>query len=156
MTSSPPVLANSQPGSPVFREIEKISSAIMKGNNTQGARARDLQIASHEDTMTLGIEVADPGLKKGVRDENQLEHPRRYKVLLHNDDYTTMEFVVHILMTVFGKNEKEATAVMLEVHFEGMAVCGVYTAEIAEAKVARVAQLARKNGFPLKCTMEEV
>jgi len=104
----------------------------------------------------LPVDTVDPSIKKDVYDEDLIGHPRRFTVLLHNDHYTTMEFVVHVLMTVFGKSEAEATNVMLMVHKEGMGVCGVYTAEIAEAKVALVRHLARKNGFPLKCTMEEV
>lgn len=104
----------------------------------------------------MPVDTVDPSIKKDVYDEDLIGHPRRFKVLLHNDHYTTMEFVVHVLMTVFGKSETEATRVMLMVHNEGVGVCGVFTAEIAEAKVALVRHLARKNGFPLKCTMEEV
>ena len=104
----------------------------------------------------MTLETVDPRIDGEVLIEDQLEQPRRFKVLLHNDDYTTMEFVVHILMTVFGKTENEASQVMLKVHKEGVGICGVYTAEIAEAKVALVRHQARKNGFPLKCTMEEV
>lgn len=104
----------------------------------------------------MPVETVDPSIKRRAHDEDRLAHPRRFKVLLHNDDYTTMEFVVHILVTVFGKTENEATAVMLKVHQEGVGICGIYTAEIAEAKVAVVKHQARKNGYPLKCTMEEV
>jgi ATP-dependent Clp protease adaptor protein ClpS len=104
----------------------------------------------------LSVDTVDPSIKQDVYDEDLIDHPRRFKVLLHNDHYTTMEFVVHVLMTVFGKSETEATNVMLMVHKEGMGVCGVYTAEIAEAKVVLVRHLAREHGFPLKCTMEEV
>lgn len=104
----------------------------------------------------MTIETVDPGIKKNVHREDHLDQPKRFKVLLHNDDYTTMEFVVHVLMTIFGKTENEATLVMLTVHKEGVGICGIYTSEIAEAKVALVSHLARKNGFPLKCTMEEV
>lgn len=78
-----------------------------------------------------------------------------YRVLLHNDDYTTMEFVVEILMVVFNKSVESATEIMLNVHRKGIGVCGVYTHEIAETKVETVSRLAQENGFPLKCTMEE-
>lgn len=104
----------------------------------------------------MPVETVDPSIKRRAHDEDHLDHPKRFKVMLHNDDYTTMEFVVHVLMTVFGKSETEATNVMLRVHKEGVGICGIYTAEIAEAKVALVRHLARKNGFPLKCTLEEV
>jgi ATP-dependent Clp protease adaptor protein ClpS len=85
----------------------------------------------------------------------KLKEPPMYKVLLHNDDYTTMEFVVHILMLVFHKPVEEATQIMLNVHRKGIGVCGVYTKEIAETKVASVAALAKQHEFPLKCSYEE-
>ena len=91
----------------------------------------------------------------GVGLKEDLQEPKRYKVLLHNDDYTTMEFVVHVLMSVFHKTEAEATQVMLAVHKNGVGVCGVFTSEVAETKVIAVRQMARQGGYPLKCTMEE-
>jgi ATP-dependent Clp protease adaptor protein ClpS len=84
-----------------------------------------------------------------------VREPRRYRVLLHNDDYTTMEFVVEVLVTIFRKNLDEATAIMLAVHERGLAVCGVYTEEIAETRISQVHDRARKAGFPLRCSMEE-
>jgi len=87
--------------------------------------------------------------------EEDLDEPPMYKVLLHNDDYTTMEFVVEVLRKVFHKSPAEATRIMLLVHKSGTGVCGVYTAEMAETKVEMVHHLARKNGFPLQCSMEE-
>jgi ATP-dependent Clp protease adaptor protein ClpS len=88
-----------------------------------------------------------------TRDE--IDEPPMYKVLLHNDDYTTMEFVVEILMLVFNKPPEEAVEIMLNVHQKGIGICGVYTYEVSETKVNTVHDLARENGFPLKCTMEE-
>ena len=85
----------------------------------------------------------------------EVREPRRYRVLIHNDDYTTMEFVVDILMTVFRKTMDEATIIMLAVHEQGLGSCGVYTEEVAETKVAQVHDRARKAGFPLRCSMEE-
>ncbi len=79
-----------------------------------------------------------------------------YKVLLHNDDYTTMDFVVMVLETVFGKDTDEATRIMLNVHNQGQGVAGIYTREIGETKVAVVHRMARKNQFPLKCSLEKV
>ncbi len=84
-----------------------------------------------------------------------VREPRRYRVLLHNDDYTTMEFVVEVLTIIFQKTLEQATAIMLAVHEKGLGVCGVYTEEIAETKVAQVHDRARKAGFPLRCSMEE-
>jgi len=81
--------------------------------------------------------------------------PRNYRVLLHNDDYTTMDFVVEILMSVFRKTSDEAHAIMISVHEKGLGVCGVFTEEVAETKVAQVHDRARKARFPLRCSMEE-
>ncbi|MDM8535481.1 ATP-dependent Clp protease adapter ClpS [Desulfobacterales bacterium HSG17] len=84
-----------------------------------------------------------------------IKEPSMYKVFLHNDDYTTMEFVVEILVFVFNKSAEDATQVMLNVHRQGIGLCGVYTYEVAETKVNTVSTLAKENGFPLKCSMEE-
>ena len=85
-----------------------------------------------------------------------LAEPTQYKVLLHNDDYTTMEFVVYVLMNIFHKTLEEAEHIMLEIHTAGKGVCGIYTYEIAETKVHQVKEMAKSNGFPLLATMEEV
>lgn len=89
-----------------------------------------------------------------TRAEDNVREPDMYKVLLHNDDYTSMEFVIEVLMAVFLKNYQEATRIMLDVHRQGVGVCGVYTYEVAETKVETVHALAVENGFPLRCTME--
>ena len=86
----------------------------------------------------------------------ELRKPSLYKVLLHNDDFTSMEFVVFILQTVFGRSESEAVQIMLQVHREGIGVAGIYTYEAAEMKVVKVNSLAQANEFPLLCTIEEV
>lgn len=78
-----------------------------------------------------------------------------YKVLLHNDDYTTMEFVVYVLQGVFHRSEAEATQIMLHVHKHGLGVAGVYTRDVAETRVAQVEALARANEFPLRCSLDE-
>lgn len=94
----------------------------------------------------LVVEEAAPKLKR----------PPQYQVLLLNDDYTPMEFVVEVLEKVFSMDRVLATRVMLEVHTKGRGVCGVYTYEIAETKVAQVTSFARQQQHPLLCTMEEV
>ena len=81
--------------------------------------------------------------------------PQLYKVVLLNDDYTTMEFVIEVLETIFGMNRERATQIMLKVHQEGSAVCGVYPRDIAETKVAQVAAFARQHEHPLRCVLEE-
>jgi len=84
-----------------------------------------------------------------------LKHPKKYKVFILNDDYTSMEFVIEILMSVFHKTHLQAESIMLEVHKKERGLCGVYTHEIAETKVVEVTKRAKNNGFPLKATMEE-
>jgi len=98
---------------------------------------------------------ADDDVGVVTETQKEVKKPPLYKVLLHNDDYTTMEFVVHILHNVFHKGESDAVRIMLAVHQQGVGVAGVYTYEIAEAKVEKVTQLARTNEFPLLCTLEE-
>lgn len=99
----------------------------------------------------------NPETKEQVRSKtrDEIKEPSMYRVLLHNDDYTTMEFVIEVLIFVFNKSTEDATRIMLNVHRKGIGVCGVYTHEIAETKVNTVESLARERGFPLKCTMEE-
>lgn len=84
----------------------------------------------------------------------EVRRPKLYKVILHNDDYTSMDFVVNIIMTLFHKTIEEANALMLEVHKKGKAIVGVYSREIAETKVFQVENIARQNQFPLKASME--
>lgn len=104
----------------------------------------------------------------GGEDENQedgdvatiikerVKRPSRYKVLLHNDDYTTMEFVIYILQKYFGKDLEQAQGIMMVVHKEGTGICGIYTHEIAETKVSQVMQTSKHEGHPLICSMEEL
>jgi ATP-dependent Clp protease adaptor protein ClpS len=87
--------------------------------------------------------------------KTKLERPPLYKVLLHNDDFTAMEFVVFILQTVFNHGESDAVRIMLNVHRQGIGLAGVYTYEVAEMKVDKVTSIAQANEFPLLCTMEE-
>ncbi len=89
------------------------------------------------------------------RTEQRIEKPKLFKVLLHNDDYTTMEFVVHVLRHVFGHSEADAVRIMLHVHRSGIGVAGVFPFEFAETRAAQVETLARENEFPLRCTLEE-
>jgi ATP-dependent Clp protease adaptor protein ClpS len=99
----------------------------------------------------------DPEAEDAVAAESRekVEKPPLFKVLLHNDDFTTMEFVVLVLMDVFGHEEASAVRVMLNVHNSGVGVAGVYTYEVAETKAAKATQLARAHEYPLLCTLEE-
>lgn len=113
------------------------------------------------------IELSEPDAPKGpdFGDEGELgiatktrvltRKPSMYRVLILNDDYTPMEFVVLILERFFNKSREQATRIMLHVHQKGVGVCGVYTYEVAETKVAQVMDLARRNEHPLQCTMEK-
>lgn len=94
------------------------------------------------------------GVALKTREQKKLKRPRMYRVILHNDDYSPMDFVVRLLQTVFRKSESEATAVMLQVHHEGAGVAGIYTHEIAETKVAQVHMLARQADCPLMASLE--
>ncbi len=90
-----------------------------------------------------------------ILNDQDIEFPKNFKVILHNDDYTTMEFVISVLKGVFGKSESESMDIMLKVHQEGVGICGIYTYEIATTKQEKVRKLSKENGFPLKCTIEE-
>ncbi len=101
--------------------------------------------AGHQHDEGLAVQEAKPRLKR----------PPLYKVVLINDDYTPMDFVVHILESFFSLDRQNATRVMLEVHTRGKGICGIYTHEVAETKVAQVNSYAREHQHPLLCTMEK-
>lgn len=88
--------------------------------------------------------------------DSKIEEPKMYKVILLNDDYTSMEFVVDVLVSIFHKSASEATKIMLDIHEEGQGLVGIYTYDVAHTKIIRTHQLAKKNEFPLKAVMEEV
>jgi ATP-dependent Clp protease adaptor protein ClpS len=97
----------------------------------------------------------DSAVVEKTESKEKLERPPLYKVLLHNDDFTTMEFVVFVLQTVLNHGEDQAIRLMLDVHRKGIGLAGVFTYEVAEMKVDKVTSLAQANEFPLLCTMEE-
>jgi ATP-dependent Clp protease adaptor protein ClpS len=100
----------------------------------------------HDDDSNTGVLT---------RSKPKTKKPSLYKVLLLNDDYTPMEFVVFILEQFFGKNREDAYTIMLHVHQKGVGVCGIYTFEVAETKVTQVMDAARQAGHPLQCTLEK-
>ncbi len=98
--------------------------------------------------------IPSPGEGVGVQERDEVEVPRRFKVLLLNDHYTTMDFVVTVLEDIFRKPHREAMRIMLNVHENGMGIAGVYVRAVAEAKTRAVHQMARDAGYPLRCTLE--
>lgn len=96
-----------------------------------------------------------PVVVEKTESETKLQRPPLYKVLLHNDNFTSMEFVVYILQTVFNHGESEAIGIMLNVHRQGIGLAGIYTYEVAEMKVAKVSSIAQAREYPLLCTIEE-
>ena len=104
--------------------------------------------------------MARPGPEGGgevvEKPRSKTKRPQLYNVVLYNDDYTTMEFVLHVLESIFDKGPAEAYRVMMEVHTSGRGLCGAYTWEVAETKVATVHEQARSEGFPLRAGIEEV
>tara|TARA_R110000868_G_scaffold266274_1_gene525184 strand:+ start:60784 stop:61161 length:378 start_codon:yes stop_codon:yes gene_type:complete len=109
------------------------------------------QIMSEQDNDDGGL----PNTGIVTKTRPKTKKPSMYKVLLLNDDYTPMEFVVQVLERFFEKGREEATAIMLQVHRKGVGICGVFTYEIAETKVNQVMDLARQNQHPLQCTLEK-
>jgi ATP-dependent Clp protease adaptor protein ClpS len=97
----------------------------------------------------------NPGTGVVVQEKTKTKKPSMYKVLMLNDDYTPMEFVVHVLERFFNKSREEATQIMLHVHRRGVGVCGVFTYEVAETKVTQVMDCARQHQHPLQCTVEK-
>jgi len=95
-----------------------------------------------------------PGEELAVKEKQKTQRPYLYKVFLLNDDYTTMDFVVHVLESIFRKSPVEATSIMLHVHRKGKGLAGVYSKDIAETKIAQVHNLAKENQYPLRCEME--
>jgi ATP-dependent Clp protease adaptor protein ClpS len=102
-----------------------------------------------------GTDGGGPATGVVVKARPRTRKPTMYKVLMLNDDYTPMEFVVHVLERFFQKNRDEATRIMLHVHRRGVGICGVFTYEVAETKVTQVMDLARQNQHPLQCTIEK-
>ena len=116
-----------------------------------GAPEEPGSMARRSDNPT---ENGDPSVGIATRTRPKTKKPDMFKVLLLNDDYTPMEFVVQVIQDVFHRDHDTATRIMMHVHQKGVGVCGVYTYEVAETKVAQVVESARQNQHPLQCTME--
>lgn len=129
--------------SPEINKIAEFMGDEPPYNNDPSAPGGDDDSSTHEQTGVL------------LKTRPKTKKPSMYKVLLLNDDYTPMEFVVHVVERFFAKNRAEATDIMMHVHRRGVGICGVFTFEIAETKVAQVMDFARANEQPLQCTMEK-
>ena len=127
--------------------------AGMKRTMTAARQQRNLTMAGRNGPGSDRDEDGKTGLVTKTRPKTK--KPSLYKVLLLNDDYTPMEFVVHVLEKYFNKARPEATRIMLHVHQKGVGVCGVYTFEVAETKVTQVMDFSRQHGHPLQCTLEK-
>lgn len=103
----------------------------------------------------MSIDTPESGTATKSKEKTKTKEPKLFRVMLMNDDYTTMDFVISILETVFNKKPAEAVPIMLKVHNEGRGICGIYPKQIAEAKVNLTHQRARAAGYPLRCVMEE-
>ena len=117
----------------------------------RGSRAKGMA----DDDRKRRNEQGGPGTAVITKTKPQTKRPNMYRVLILNDDYTPMEFVVHVLERFFGKDHEAATRIMLHVHHHGIGECGVYTYEVAETKVTQVMDFARKHQHPLQCVMEK-
>jgi ATP-dependent Clp protease adaptor protein ClpS len=124
-----------------------------KGRSRQDVEARDSRAMSDNDKR--GGNGDNPNTGVVLKTRTKTRKPAMYKVLMLNDDYTPMEFVVHVLERFFQKTREEATRIMLHVHRRGVGVCGAFTYEVAETKVTQVMDLARQNQHPLQCTIEK-
>ncbi|EJX7569200.1 ATP-dependent Clp protease adapter ClpS [Vibrio cholerae] len=105
--------------------------------------------------MSKNFEWISPDFDLLEKEKTAVKPPSMYHVVLNNDDYTPMDFVIEILERFFSMDKERATQVMLKVHYEGKAICGTFTAEVAETKVAQVTMYSRENEHPLLCTMEQ-
>ena len=129
--------------------------AMLQTDRDSGAMRILASAGDEGDDNDQGGGTGRPGVGTVVKAKPKTKKPSMYRVLLLNDDYTPMEFVVHVLERFFNKSREAATEIMLHVHHRGVGVCGIYTYEIAETKVSQVIDFARRHQHPLQCTMEK-
>jgi ATP-dependent Clp protease adaptor protein ClpS len=133
--------------------LTSVMTSIATAAETSQPRAQPVRMAD-DDRKRKG-EPGGPGTSVITKTKPQTKRPNLYRVLILNDDYTPMEFVVHVLERFFGKDHEAATRIMLHVHHHGIGECGIYTYEVAETKVTQVMDFARKHQHPLQCVMEK-
>lgn len=132
------------------RIFNHLAAAIPGPPRTEPSRAIAANMSDKDDRTPN-----NPNTGVIVKPRTKTKKPSMYKVLMLNDDFTPMEFVVHVLERFFGKNREEATRIMLHVHQRGVGICGVYTFEVAETKVNQVVDYARRHQHPLQCSLEK-
>ena len=153
-------------GSRLARPLQATSTAMTSNSNNNNSPAE--RAAMHPAVLAPRMADDDRKRKSGnlgepggpstaviTKTKPQTKRPSMYRVLILNDDYTPMEFVVHVLERFFGKDHEAATRIMLHVHHHGIGECGIYTYEVAETKVTQVMDFARKHQHPLQCVMEK-
>jgi ATP-dependent Clp protease adaptor protein ClpS len=142
----------------LFRTIIRLAmpeSAMPSDRTYRLPRAIPTAPRMADDDRKRKQDTSGPGTAVITKTKPQTKRPNMYRVLLLNDDYTPMEFVVHVLERFFNKDREAATQIMLHVHHHGIGECGVYTYEVAETKVTQVMDFARKHHHPLQCVMEK-
>ena len=141
------LLGPSQPVGSPSEVVIPFKKSVEPSGRHQSATLKDHQAVGDKKTIN----------ETGSEEQSAVRtrQPSLFRVLMHNDDYTTMEFVVQVLETVFHKPAAEANRIMLNVHAQGVGVCGTYPHEVAETKVYRVHKMARSAGYPLRCSLEE-
>lgn len=131
-------------------------SVIASPRNQQSSQAQGNSVVPSKHNFPVPTNSQEKGQENTqVIERTQVRLPKMQKVLMHNDDYTTMEFVIAVLKRFFHKSEDEAHSLMMKVHNEGKAICGIFTKEVAESKIIQVTRYAKENGHPLKLSMEE-
>ena len=138
----------------ICKSIVNRAMSTLANQRFAGSRVPPVRLAD-DDRKPRGNEPSGPGTSVITKTKPQTKRPNLYRVLILNDDYTPMEFVVHVIERFFSKDNEAATRIMLHVHHHGIGECGVYTDEVAETKVTQVMDFARKHQHPLQCVMEK-
>ena len=132
-----------------------VSDEVLAEKIARLSGALSMRVTAGEEDDAIGGDGGDSSTGVITESKPETKKPSMYKVLMLNDDYTPMEFVVHVLVQFFGKSQKDAMKIMLHVHQRGVGICGVYPYEVAESKVTQVVDFALKHQHPLQCTLEK-
>jgi ATP-dependent Clp protease adaptor protein ClpS len=135
--------------------VRFLSSSALTGSPFRRTGRAGLRASSDANSEEGGGSESGTGTATITKPKSQTKTPSLYRVILMNDDFTPMDFVIHVIQKFFNKDFEEATKIMLEVHYQGAGICGTFSYDIAETKVYQVNQYSRQNKHPLKCTMEK-